>query len=77
MRRQASRLLVRLFGSMLAPVRWFGMLWRWADLDATDLHYYPGIALVAAGCWFIWWPLALVAFGLGLTYPAVRAVRRR
>lgn len=57
--------------------RW---LWAWADLDASDLHYYPGVGLVSGGLWLVWRPLsaelglgiALVALGIGLVYPAVR-----
>ena len=54
-----------------APLRVALALWRWADLDADDLHYYPGVAIVAAGLWLVWPPLAFVGLGLGLIYPAV------
>ena len=54
-----------------APLRLALALWRSADLDATDLHYYPGVLLLAAGLWLVWPPLAFVGLGLGLIYPAV------
>jgi hypothetical protein len=52
--------------------------WRWADLDASDLHYYPGVLLVSCGLALAGLPFGfgaasgLVALGIGLIYPTTR-----
>ena len=41
------------------------------DLDASDTHY-GGLLLVSAGFGWIYGPAALIVFGTGLVYPALR-----
>lgn len=53
------------------PWRLLVHLWRWADLDEADLHYYPGVALLALGLGLVHAPLALIGLGCGLIYPAL------
>ena len=42
--------------------------WRWLSIDARDVQVYGGLVLVSVGVGVVWWPGALIVFGLGLVY---------
>lgn len=41
------------------------------NIDARDVHFYGGTAMLAAGAWFIYEPAALIAAGLVFLYVSI------
>lgn len=46
------------------------------NFDIRDLHCYGGIALIAAGLTFVYWPASLFVTGAILLFLALRTPRR-
>ena len=55
-----------------AEVARLASAWRALDLDANDTHYDGGLLLASAGFGWIYGPAALIVFGTGLVYQALR-----
>ena len=43
-------------------------------INARDVHFYAGIAMLAAGAYFVYPPLALIAPGVVFLYVSLRRV---
>lgn len=44
------------------------------NIDARDVHFYAGVAMVAAGLYYVYAPLALIAPGVVFVYVSLRRV---